>query len=80
MARYFFDIRDGDELLADDEGIDLLTMDAVQDEAARALAELARDEVPLSGNGPARRMAIEVRDSHGPVMNATFSFEIMRLQ
>jgi uncharacterized protein (TIGR00369 family) len=29
----------------------LATIDAVQEEAARALAEMARDEVPLSGNG-----------------------------
>jgi uncharacterized protein DUF6894 len=60
VARYFFDMRDGDEILADEEAIELPTIHAVQDEAARSLAELARDEVLLAGNGAARDMAIEV--------------------
>jgi hypothetical protein len=80
MARYFFDMRDGDELIADEEGVEFLTIDAVQHEAAHALSDMARDEVRLTGNGPARHMAIEVRDGDGPVMHATFSFEIKRLQ
>jgi hypothetical protein len=60
--------------------MDLLTMDAVQEEAARALTDMARDEVrSVNGNG-ARHLAIEVRDGEGPVMIATFSFQIKRLQ
>ena len=31
MKRYFFDLRDGDELTPDDEGVELSTMEAVQD-------------------------------------------------
>lgn len=79
MARYFFDMRDGDEVLAGEEGMELPTIDAVRDEAAHSLADMARDEVPPSGNGPARHMAIEVRDGDGPVMHARFSFENKRL-
>jgi len=30
MKRYFFDLRDGDELTPDDEGLELSTMEAVQ--------------------------------------------------
>jgi hypothetical protein len=58
---------------------ELPTIDAVRDEAAHSLADMARDEVPLSGNGPARHMAIEVRDGDSPVMHARFSFENKRL-
>ena len=43
MKRYFFDLRDGDELTPDDEGLELSTMEAVQEEAARSLADMARD-------------------------------------
>ena len=40
MKRYFFDLRDGDELTPDDEGVELSTMEAVQEEAARSLADM----------------------------------------
>jgi hypothetical protein len=43
MKRYFFDLRDGDELTRDDEGLELSTTEAVQEEAARPLADMARD-------------------------------------
>jgi hypothetical protein len=52
----------------------------VQEEAARALADMARDEVPLSRNGSARHTAIEVRGEDGPVLHAKFSFDIKRCQ
>jgi hypothetical protein len=80
MRRYFFDLRDGDGVVPDEEGMELSSLDAVQEEAARALADMPRDEVPLTGNGPARHMAIEVRDADGPVLHASFSFEIKRVQ
>jgi Domain of unknown function (DUF6894) len=80
MPRYFFDLRDHDGVVTDEEGMELPSLDAVQEEAARALADMARDEVPLAGNGPARHMAIEVRDDDGPVLHARFTFEIKRIQ
>ena len=80
MRRYFFDLHDGDGIVPDEEGLDLPSLDAVQEEAAHALADMARDEVPMTGNGPARHMAIEVRDGDGPVLHARFSFEIKRRQ
>jgi hypothetical protein len=56
-------------------------MEAVQDEAARALSDMARDELrKANGEGAARHMAVEVRDDAGPVLHAKFSFEIKRLQ
>jgi hypothetical protein len=61
MKRYFFDLRDGDELTPDDEGVELSTMEAVQEEAARSLADMARDASWRPHNGAGHRMAIEVR-------------------
>jgi hypothetical protein len=73
MRRYFFDIRVGDDLGEDDGGVSLADLDAVQKEALRVLADMARDlvEFPVS-------MAVEVRDDAGPVMDARVVFDIHR--
>ena len=77
MPLYYFDLRDGDEVVLDEEGTELSSMDEVQNESAYALADLLRDEFRASnGKGLARHLAIEVRDSGGPVFRARFSFEI----
>lgn len=83
MRRYFFDFRDGDELLLDEEGVEIGTLEAVHDEAAHALADMAKDElnrVPNGNGSSPRHFCIEVRDGLGPVMLAKFSFEIRHLQ
>jgi hypothetical protein len=87
MRRYFFDVRNGHGVIPDNEGMELSTMDAVQDEAAYSLAEMAKQEVRAAnatrngnGNGSARHLAIEVRDGDGPVMRAKFTVDIERLQ
>ena len=77
MRRYFFDVRDGDELAIDDEGLEMLTLQAVQLEAARSLVDMARHAIwtkaeVLTGH----RMAIEVWDASGPVLQARFTFEL----
>lgn len=81
MPRYYFDLRDGDYLAPDEEGVDLPDLVAVQNEAARAIADLARDTVRTSRSfGAARGLVIEARDENGPVMRARFQFDIERLQ
>jgi hypothetical protein len=79
MPRYHFDLRDGDDLVVDEEGMDLRDMEAVQEEAARSLADMARDEVRrTAGKAGGRCMAIEVRDAAGPVLQVKFTFAIDR--
>ena len=81
MPRYFFDLRDGDDLAVDEEGLELRSIQAVQEEAARSLADMARDEVRRHAGDPNKRqrMAIEVRDYRGrPVMQVKFTFEISK--
>ena len=76
MKRYYFDIRDGDELAVDKEGLELPAIGHVQAEAARALADLATDVVQNDFRaGAARVLAIEVRDTAGPVLQAGFTIE-----
>ena len=57
MAHYYFDLREGDELIADEEGLNQRDMRGVQKEAARALAglmgqrgKLQRRTKPSNGN------------------------------
>lgn len=80
MPRYYFDLREGGEFVPDDEGMELSSMHAVQEEAARSLVDLARDNVRKRINGAGERMAIEVRDRNGPVMQVKFTFEINKLK
>ncbi|MCP1766312.1 DUF6894 family protein [Bradyrhizobium japonicum] len=80
MAVYYFDLRDGDEMALDEEGMELRDLVAVQEEAARALAGLSWDAVRNFRGTQSHRMTIEVRDSLGPVMQVKFSFAITRKQ
>jgi len=80
MTRYYFDLRDGDNVVPDEEGLELYDIEAVRTEAAYALTDLARDVIRAKLiSGGTRDLAVEVRDDHGPVMLARFQFEIQRL-
>jgi hypothetical protein len=72
MMRYYFDIRDGEALYSDEEGIELQDQTAAEIEAANSLANMARDLSPLDER---HHMAIEVRTTAGPVFQAAFLFE-----
>jgi hypothetical protein len=76
MPRYFFDLRDGDELAVDEEGLELKTVQAAQAEAAKSLADMARDLVHTTTSSSTHQLAIEVRDGAGPVMQVRFIFEV----
>jgi hypothetical protein len=80
MAHYFFDLRDGNDCITDEEGLELRDLGAVQNEAARALAGFAWDSVRSFNGANRHEMAIAVRDEHGPVMEVKFWFEIIRKQ
>ena len=78
MRRYYFDVREDDNLQTDDEGRDFSSVEAAQDEATVSLAELALDA--MAKRGADHRMSIEVRDDRGPVLKVNCTFEIERLQ
>ena len=77
MRRYYFDIREGDEIFPDEEGLELATIEKVQEEAARSLADMARDAVGTLGTS-GQQMSIEVRDESGPVLQLKFTFAVER--
>ena len=78
MPRYYFDMRDAVGMVPDEEGMELGTIKAVQQEAAQALAYMARDAIGEYPNGPLGPMAIEVRDDNGPVLEVKFQFSVGR--
>ena len=70
--RYYFDIREGEALYADEEGMELRDQTAAKIEAANSLADAARDSSSLETR---HHLAVEVRTSAGPVFQAAFIFE-----
>ena len=72
MVRYFFDTYDDGNVLKDDVGLDCPDLEAVRDQAALSLAELARDVLP----GSVRRvLAVKVHDGQQTVLEARLTFE-----
>lgn len=77
MPRYYFDHRDGNTFISDDEGLEFDGFEAVRDEATRALAGIAKDALPGSVR---REIVIEVRDEASrPVLRAALWFEVQTL-
>ena len=76
MPLYFFDTRDNDSFIEDEVGLELPDLQAVKDQAALSLAELARDVLPGSIK---RTLTVEVRDERQPVLRANLIFEALVL-
>jgi len=69
-------MRDGGRFTRDKTGIELDSLDAAEYEAARAAAEIGRDQLPKSD---ARDITIEVRDEYGQqVVTVRVSIEVYR--
>jgi hypothetical protein len=77
VRRYFFDLVSGDAVAPDEEGMELPDIQSVQEEAAHALAALAKSLPPEID---CRNVAIEVRDNAGLVLTARFDFEDRTVQ
>ena len=68
MARFFFDSRDDDDVIVDDEGLDFETFEEVKREAAKTLALIAVDVLP----GTLRRcLGIDVKNEAGDLVLVT---------
>jgi hypothetical protein len=77
MARYYFDHRDGNTFISDDEGLEFDGIEAVRNEATRTLGGIAKDALPGSVR---REITIEVRDEASrPVLRAALWFEVQTL-
>jgi len=59
MARYYFDVINGEGPMRDDEGMDLANADAVRAEVAKIAIAVARDEIE---DQQAMAVIVNVRD------------------
>ncbi len=74
VARYYLDIRDGEELLRDDEGSEFDSLDAAVRGATRSAAEIGMGHL---AKGDTSDVVIEVRDEPGQrVCTVTASMKI----
>lgn len=76
MARYYFHIRTGDQLVEDDEGVDLPNVAAVQQEARNAAREMIAESVMGGEHIAAQRF--EIVDENGDIV-AVLPFGFMVL-
>ena len=72
MPHFYFDVWDGESLVVDEEGLELIGQRAAEIEAALSRADIARELEPfVSIEG----LAGQVRDAGGPVLSAAFACE-----
>lgn len=76
MPLYFFDTRDGDLFVSDDDGAELADLDAAKAVASASLAELARD---LIRGNDRRVLIVEVRSEERPVLEVRLTLEAIPL-
>lgn len=62
MPRYFFDVSDNGNVIADDEGLDFPGDATMRDEAIKTLPRMAAEELP---DGPEHIFGVRVRDEAG---------------
>jgi hypothetical protein len=79
MPRYYFNLRDGDELVPDHEGIELTAYQEARNKAVRGIADCARDAIC---DAPKGDLAIEVVDNLGKLLfvaRLTFATEFLEI-
>ena len=77
MPHYYFNLRDGRELIPDDVGLDLPGIERARSEAIRGLADFVHDAIC---NSTRRELAIEVVDEERNLLfTAKVTFEVSLL-
>ena len=74
MPLYYFDIRDDEEFVEDEEGMELEDIAQAQIEAAATFADISKEFAMRSPNPLGYSLSIEVRDSSGPLFEVAFRF------
>jgi hypothetical protein len=75
MARYFFDLRDGDRMSPDDEGTELDGVEEARAQVMQALPAIAAHHIRTDGDHADFEMT--VRDASGhELMRATLSYAL----
>jgi hypothetical protein len=76
VPQFYFDVREGDHLISDHEGIGLDSLDDAEEKAVYAAAQIGQDRLP---RGEVHQVAVEVRDeSSQRVLAVTVSMKVYR--
>ena len=75
MTRYYLDLRDGDGLAIDEEGLEMPDLAAAREEAAHALADMVHDSITGQNLD---QIAIEVRDDNWRVLDVAIAWRLRR--
>jgi hypothetical protein len=76
MPRYYFNIRNGENFIPDDDGLELPNAATACAEAARTVAEMAKDVCPSESR---RTISVEIRDdADRPVCMVALFLEIAK--
>jgi hypothetical protein len=76
MPQFYFDVREGDHLISDHEGVELDSLDDAEEKAVYAAAQIGQDRLP---RGEVHQVAVEVRDeSSQRVLAVTVSMKVYR--
>jgi hypothetical protein len=76
VPRYYFDTRDDDKFICDDEGVELPDIQAAAKAAARSLAEFALEVLPSSNE---RCLGVDVRDDRQQVLTTELTYRAVIL-
>ena len=75
---FYFDVRERGQLVADEEGQLLSSLDAAAQEAAKAAAAIARDVLPRSQGG---EVVVEVRnEAREHVLTVSVEMNVARIR
>jgi len=74
MARYYFNVHDGDTFVIDNEGQELIEIADAQLEAVETLADMVGDLYTRPLNSSGHPMSVEVGDENGPLFLVGFEF------
>lgn len=74
MPRYYFDVYEGDKVTVDADGIQFGSAAIAWTEAARSVAEMARDAFPQHADDITHSLKIEVRDESGLAFSVKADF------
>ena len=58
MPRFYFDIREGERFVPDEDGLEFPTVNEARDDASRTLGQMMKEAMP---DGQHHDMAVEVR-------------------
>jgi hypothetical protein len=77
MPRFYFDVREGQSFISDDEGLEFPSLEMAEQEAIEAAAGIGKDRLP---RGDTREVTVEVcNERRQRVLTVKISLEIDRV-